>query len=251
MTDTTAKIQGKGLDGTGFTEDLAASLFDRVGHNLKAIVELQVVDKHGPNLKGQRGITLVITKLEVADDTILEEHLRELSRTLYLNRQHDKDQPSLDGGDGINPKVGDVIQAGVRHRPHPFLPVDAADDNGICDVCGLIDSAGVHSTQDFLPTGDDTDPDKGVEDGGPDVDALTDEPAETEIVDEDSDPDELIPHTYDAGDVDGVCVCSLPFEDDIHAPRQSGDEPTVGEVVAAKERHLSSVEDPFAAPATT
>jgi hypothetical protein len=148
MTDTTAKIRSKGLDGTGFTEDLAASLFNRVGHNLKAIIELQVVDKHGPNLDGRRGIELVITGLEVADDANLEDHLRELSQTLYYNR-------GLDGHTGTTTEgqertVADVVASGAKHRPHPFLPVDATEDNPICDVCGTVEATAVHSTQEVL-----------------------------------------------------------------------------------------------------
>lgn len=156
MTDTTAKIRSKGLDGTGFTEDLAAELFHRIGHHVKAIVELQVVDKHGPNLKGQKGIELVITQLEVAGDAILEEHLRELTLTLHYNR-------SLDGHTGTTTEgqertVADVVSSGAKHRPHPFTPVDVTQDNPICDVCGSLEAAAVHSAQEVLDTDDEEEP---------------------------------------------------------------------------------------------
>jgi len=204
MTDTHAQIAGKGLDATGFTEDLAAELFNKVGTHIMAIVDLQVVDRSGPNVKDKRKVHLIIDGIEPAimDETVAE-HLRELTRTLYFNRAIDADQPTFDTGDGINPKVSDVIREGVRHRPHPFLPVDAANDNGICDVCGLIDSAGVHSTQDFLPDGDDEDQDA------------------------------------DQGDDDPEDGWEYPAPE----PHQAGDEPTVAEVLAAKER--AAVPDPF------
>lgn len=149
MTDTTAKIRAKGLDGTGFTEDLASRLYDRVGYNLSAIVKLQVVDKHGPNLDGKRGIELVITGLEVAEDPTLDEHLNELTRTLYFNR-------GLEGHTGTTTEgqertVADVLASGGKHKPHPFLPVDASQDDPICDVCGVVFAAGPHTTDGVLP----------------------------------------------------------------------------------------------------
>lgn len=165
MTDDTAKIKGKGLDGTGFTEALAASLFNRVGHHMLAIVELQVVDKHGPNLKGQRGIELVITQIEPAEDSNLEDHLRELTRTLHYNR-------GLQGHVGTTTEgqertVADVLSAGGKFKPHPFLPDDAAKDTPICDVCGGIEASAVHSTQDILDDPDDED----AQDAAADVEA--------------------------------------------------------------------------------
>lgn len=250
MTETTAKIRAKGTDGTGFTEDLAASLFNRVGHTVKAIVELEVVDKHGPNLEGKRKVDMVITSIEVATDSIVDEHLGEISNAIYVNRD-------LQGHTGTTTQgqertVADVVASGAKHRPHPFLPVDASEDNPICDVCGTVEATAVHSTQDVLdsadepdepdepdgsdPTHDEVDPEGDPVD--PDVDELTDEPAEDEVAGADEYDNT---HAYDAGP-DDVCLCGLPFEDDIHAsPTATPDN---------EERHLSAVADPFAAPAT-
>lgn len=47
-----------------------------------------------------------------------------------------------------------MVAAGAAHRPHPFLPVDASQDNPICDVCGLLEAAPRHSVQDQLPDGE-------------------------------------------------------------------------------------------------
>lgn len=228
MTDTTAKIRAKGLDGTGFTEDLAASLFNRVGANLKAIVELQVVDKHGPNLDGKRGIELVITQLEVADDTNLEEHLRELTQTIYYNR-------SLDGHTGSTTEgqertVADVMASGQHFRPHPFLPVDASQDNPICDVCGSVEASAQHSQQDVL--------DQPHEDDGsdPTYDEVDSEGNPVDPDDDTEDDEYAGPHAYDPGP-DDVCLCGLPFEVEIHR--------FVGET------GLTIGADPFTVPATT
>jgi hypothetical protein len=229
MTEYTAKIKGKGLDGTGFTEELAASLFNRVGHHMLAIVEVQVVDKHGPNLKGQRGIELVITSIEPAEDSNLEDHLRELTRTLHYNR-------GLDGHVGTTTEgqertVADVMASGQQYRPHPFLPDDAAKDTPICDVCGGIEASAVHSRQDVL----DEDPDDENDDERADVEAEQDLIAEEWVDTQHGDHDEYAgPHAYDAGP-DDVCQCGLPFEHDVHATTHP----------------LSAVPDPFATPATT
>jgi hypothetical protein len=264
MTDTTAKIRSKGLEGTGFTEDLAASLFTRVGHSLKAIIELQVVDKHGPNLKGQRGIELVITQIEVASDSILEEHLREITYALYTNRDLQGHTGTTTAGQERT--VADVISSGAQHRPHPFLPVDAAEDNPICDVCGTVEATAVHSTQDVLdgPDGDEPAGDD------PDVDELTDEPSEDEVTDAD-------PYDYvhaKGGSLPGeetICALhatvskSLHTHDDhdqvtcpdcleqlaIDASFEADDAAASTDATANAERHLASVSDPFTAPATT
>jgi hypothetical protein len=163
MTDTTAKIRGKGLDTTGVTESMAADLFNKVGTHFMAIVDLQVVDTHGPDIKGKRGVEIVIDALEPATTEDIAEHLRELTRTLYYNRGVGH-QPMLPGHD--EPTVEGVMNAGAKHRPHPFLPVNAGeDDNPICDVCGSLETAPVHSTQDTLPNGDaDDEPDEDLED---------------------------------------------------------------------------------------
>ncbi len=216
MTDYTAQLKAKGLDATGVTEEIARDLYNRLGSHMMFIVEGRV-DSRTEGTDGAHKVQLTLTMVEPATDDTLDDHLRELARTLHFNRAIDTDQPMLDGGDGINPKVGDVIAAGHRHRPHPFLPVDAADDNGICDVCGLVDNAGVHSTQDFLPDVDDE-----ADTDDPDADEQDDE----EPADETDDPWSAPEH---AG--------------------QAGPEPTVVEVLAAKkraeERQLNTVPDPF------
>lgn len=149
MTDTTAKIRAKGLDATGVTEEIASQMHSNKGGNYMAIVELRVDETHD-KADGTHKVDLIITQVEPATDHHLEEHLRELTRTLYYNRGlRDPEQPTLDGA-GPERTTEDVLAAGAMHRPHPFLPVDAADDNGICDICGNVQTVGVHSTQELL-----------------------------------------------------------------------------------------------------
>lgn len=168
MTDTHAHIASKGCDATGITEDIAAELFQQVGRSIMAIVEIQVADKSGPNLKGKRKVHMVLEQIEPAMDPSLDEHLRELTRTLFYNRKVDEGQPTLDGDD-VEPKVADVLAAGARYRPHPYmtsqLAIDDSEAGPVCDVCGRIEDAAVHQAEQS-----DDDPDE------PDEEEPDDEP---------------------------------------------------------------------------
>lgn len=189
MSDTTAKIRAKGLDSTGVTEEIANQLYAHKGRHYMAIVEFKVEERH-EKADGTRKVDLILTQVEPAVSDDMAEHLREISRTCYFNRGTG-DQPTLTGHE--EPTVEGVMKAGAKHRPHPFLPVDATIDNPICDVCGALETAPVHSTQDALPEaddepeGEDQDDEKGYE---PDTSAramLDDE------ADEDSEEDDLTP----------------------------------------------------------
>lgn len=116
MSATTAKIRAKGCETTGLNEDLARKLFDAgAGKYLMAVIELEVVQPHGPDVEGKRSVDLVITQVEPATDTKLDEHLRDLTRALHANRKlHDEnEQPTLDTGDDIEPTVAGVMAAGA------------------------------------------------------------------------------------------------------------------------------------------
>ena len=201
--ETHAKIQSKGLDGTGITEDLAAELFHQVGHHFMAVVELQVADKRGPNLKGKRAVDLVITRIEPAPDQMTTEHVRELARAFHYERALDGDQPLPVDGQGIEPKVSDVLASGARHRPHPFLPADASEENPICDVCGVIESG----TQLHELLDDETDePDETDEDGQEQLDLDTSEP-----------------HEYESGPDDSCLHCGQAEHEDFEVLDQPND----------------------------
>lgn len=155
MTDTTAKIRSKGLDATGVTERIAEEMFNRKGAHYMAIVEIKVDATH-ETADGKRGVDLILTQVEPATDDNLAEHLRELTRTVYFNRKLATDGPQLQiAGDSDEPTVDAVIAAGRAHRPHPFIAVDASQDNPICDVCGELETAPRHSTQELLTEEDD------------------------------------------------------------------------------------------------
>lgn len=179
MTDTTANIAAKGCNSTGITENLAEKLHAQLGKKVMAVVEL-VAESRAENLKGKDKVTLSILTIEPAPDHHTEEHLRELARAFYFERALDEAQPTLDGA-GPERTVKDVMAAGAAHRPHPFLPVDAAQEDGICDVCGTVQSAGVHSTQEVLVDleGDEDEPDAQLDDEDsdePELEESDDEP---------------------------------------------------------------------------
>lgn len=154
MSDTTAKINSKGCEGTGITEDLAAELYHQVGQHFMAIVELQVIDKHGPNLKDKRGVSLGLTQVWPAQDPNLEDHLRELTRVLHQNTavtgaDGTRQQILLEEGrDGIEPTVDGVIAANPGLKFHPYvssqLAIDDSENGPVCDVCGKTEADRIH-----------------------------------------------------------------------------------------------------------
>lgn len=140
MTDTTAKIRAKGLDGTGVTEEIASTLYANKGKHVMAIVELHAVERH-EKADGTRRVDLTVEMVEPAEGD-LADHLRNLASVAYQNRAVTDTQQALD--DSLTPDLKDAVAAGAAHAPHPFLPTDAADDLASCEVCGLGETAAPH-----------------------------------------------------------------------------------------------------------
>lgn len=187
MTDYTAQIKSKGLDATGVTEDVVRGLYSKLGSHVMLICEARI-DARSDGTDGSHKVQLSLTQVEPATDSNLDDHLRELTRTLHYNRQLDAGQPTLDANEN-EPNVTDVLAAGARFRPHPYLTsqlaLDQAGDNGpVCDVCGLLEDAAVHSADPAPSDEADTDADD-LEDA--DNDELpTDEPDDEDQTDDDS-----------------------------------------------------------------
>lgn len=165
--DYTAKIRAKGLDATGVTDQLAGEMYRNKGRHYMVIAEVKVDETH-EKADGTRKVDLVLTQVEPATNTDLEEHLRELTRVGYFNRQKSDGQMAIDDSLGSERTVADVMASGKSLRPHPFLPDDVAKDTPICDVCGGIEASAVHSTQEVL---DDPEPEEepDVEEEDPDA----------------------------------------------------------------------------------
>lgn len=120
MTDTTAKIRSKGLDGTGLTEEIATRIADAETGTLVCVVEISYAALHKES-GGKRAVDFVINTVEPAPDQASADHLRNLARAIYHGRRlHAEDkQPQLDSINDVVPSVGDVITQGQGVLPEP------------------------------------------------------------------------------------------------------------------------------------
>jgi hypothetical protein len=207
MTDTTAKIRAKGLEATGVTEEIAGQMFSHVGRHYMAIVELEVVEPHGPNTEGKRRVDLVLHQVEPATDSHLDEHLRQLTRTLHANRtvRSESGDPTIDGLEDVEPSVEDVVAARKAHdagQPHVFDSDENDDGTPHCLLCGEAEDDQLHVAA--LP---DDEPNPDPEDDASDPDP--DDPA-------------YEPHDH-VGGIEADClVCDQPADSAIHT---TADEP--------------------------
>jgi hypothetical protein len=189
---TTATIKGKGCNATGITEDLAKLCHDRLGRKVLAVVELQA-DSRTENTNGDESVTLKILTVEPAPNAQTEDHLRELARSFYYERQLAEGQaPTLNLDGSPEPDVETVLAAGAKHRPHPYLSSTlSVDDNAICDVCGQHEGAAVHGDMSQLDTADeqpdDADQDEAEDEVAADIDEAYDQP-DDEDQNEDPEP---------------------------------------------------------------
>lgn len=136
MTDFTAKIRAKGLDGTGVDENLAREMFTTKGKHYMAIVELKVDETH-EKVDGQRRVDLVITQVEPATSKDLDDHLRNITRTTYQNRalKSEDAQLQIETAEDLEPTVEQVIAAGQQHiaETDDELDLDEDGDDGSAD----------------------------------------------------------------------------------------------------------------------
>jgi hypothetical protein len=206
-------LKGGGLfDKGGVTETVAREMANpnAKGRHYMVVAEVVVQEIHD-KLSGQMIADLGIVKFwpvanVLTDAGDLDNHLRELAVVLRSELGNDTGDQELDL-DGPSPKVKDILAAGGRWSPHPFLPVDVSEENPICDVCGALGAATAHqpAANDPGDNGDD-----------PDGDEVEDE------VDEDGDPDpddeSFAPHAFDADSEDYACtICDQPVTADVHS----------------------------------
>lgn len=114
--DYTATIRGKGLEGTGVTEDIAKSMYHTKGRSTLAVVEL-VHKRQIDDEDTGRKVELAIRLVEPSTSADLDTHLRELMNTMHQNRvlQSRDDQLTIDTTDDLEPTVEQVIAAGQQH----------------------------------------------------------------------------------------------------------------------------------------
>lgn len=147
------KDLSKGIGGP-----LAQKMARSQGSRFMVVAEIEVGTIH--KAPDQDLVDLVVTQFWPAEDTILDDHLRGITRTLH--RQNGFNAAAADGqqqlplGDqGSEPTVEGVVAAGGRFRPHPYIASTlSTDDNSICDVCGLLADAAPHQAHEL-----DADPD--------------------------------------------------------------------------------------------
>jgi hypothetical protein len=150
--DYVAKIRAKGCANTGITEDIARELHARPGRRIMAIVELKVEERH-EKAEGQNRVDLVIEQVEPATEQILDDHLRELTRTKHQNRvlQSEDAQLQIETGADVEPSVEDIIAArqaaDAADQPHEFVD----DGTGDCDICDGPKGNPIHAELEDLP----------------------------------------------------------------------------------------------------
>jgi hypothetical protein len=133
----TASVRRKGLEHTGVTEDVAKSMYHSLEKRTLFIGEVEHKRQSNDADTG-RNVELVITTFEPSQDPALDDHLRQLLRTLHQNRVLHSEDQALDievNGD-LEPSVDAVIAAQRAHeatQPHIF---DPAEDGDACTICG-------------------------------------------------------------------------------------------------------------------
>jgi hypothetical protein len=176
MPDVTANIGSKGTDGTGLNEAIATEMFNSIGKYWMGIVEIQATEPHGPDIKGKRRVSLVISSIEIAErHSPLDSHLRELQNTVQQNRalKTEEGQLAIETGDSTHRKSDDVIAAGQKLVTHEY--VDAFE--GVCDVCGNEQDDTVHTITDEEPDDPDAEDVEHIEAGDDEPDEDSEEPA--------------------------------------------------------------------------
>lgn len=127
--DYTAKIRAKGLEGTGVTEDIAKKMFHSQGKSTLAVVELVHKRKVDDDDTG-RQVELVLRLVEPSTDETLNDHLRQLMRTMQQNRvlKSDDQQLQIDVADDLEPTVEQVVAAGKHHEATTDDPLPDDED---------------------------------------------------------------------------------------------------------------------------
>lgn len=175
--DYTATIKTKRCKGTGLTEDIARELHARPGRRIMAIVELKVDDAHN-RVDAPDHVDMTIEQIEPAMLPDFEDHLRELTRTVFQNRalQSDEDQLAIETQGDVSRPLDQVIEDGKvlvdpdledrlaaaeaaaadddsddpAFEPHPF----DGREGYACAVCDLPEDTGIHTTTDAPQTSD-------------------------------------------------------------------------------------------------
>lgn len=145
------RIQAKGTDGLGVTEDLARQMCLPSGKGKCYMAVVEVMVDWVRDGREQKVAHLSIEQFWPATDDQLDEHLRNLTRTLHQNAAlaSEDQQLAIDTGDDLAPKVSDVLAEGAKLEPHEYVPV--GDDVDQCEVCGERQAEDRHLVLDDEP----------------------------------------------------------------------------------------------------
>lgn len=118
MTTTTAKLAAAKLDETlGIPDQTADAMFaGRLGATHMAIVELQVAERT-EGKADKHTVKLQAIHLELAGDTAIADHLRDLSRAIYTGRT--PKQLDIDSFDDVEPDAEEILRRGQGLLPCP------------------------------------------------------------------------------------------------------------------------------------
>lgn len=142
MSDTNAKIRGKGLEHTGVTEDHANQMYDRVGTHYVGWVDLKVVRRSDDD-DGKRNVELTIESIELASADIDAEHIRRMMRVVHQNRGlavnggaqlplEGTDEPTIDQvraeREALDPEASEAKEAALADKEAADEPAEPAAD---------------------------------------------------------------------------------------------------------------------------
>lgn len=146
-----AKINAKGTDNTGYTEDHARGACSSLGAHTLAIIDLRahelVTDEDG-----NQTVKLAIDQLEPVP-AAMEDDVRELMKALYRQRPEVMGQETLKGTAGDGPAPGDALGQAMSHierdgdgdptgtwdgDPDAPAPGLSAVPNQMCDYPGCL-----------------------------------------------------------------------------------------------------------------
>lgn len=127
----TAKIRSKGLDGTGVDEDVAQSMYSKMGSATLAIVELEHVERHDKS-NGDHMVHLAIGFCEPITDADLEDTVRRLVRSIYHDRKAASGDalPGVDEDRRTTKEIASGLDAQVGPDPDDWDGNPDADSSG-------------------------------------------------------------------------------------------------------------------------
>lgn len=206
--DYTGQINAKKLGPTGITETIIGRHHRAETGNLVVVASISVSAISKNVQDGTGTVNYVIDDLEVAPE-IAVDHIRNLISQFNYERRLETQGPTLLDADGTaKPRTEEVVAAGQKFEPHPYLAstlsTDDTENGPVCDVCGQLETAAVHADRTALVDPFATSADAVDEPGDQDGDtAPVDDPA-------------YEPHGFHGGPGYACGICDQPEDSAVH-----------------------------------